>query len=104
MSIRGVAPHLRRPVAARPGYPAAETPPEAERVPGAVPAGTAMAVFGCIVTALFVQGDTASQLARFAAIGFGISLGASALMDFRLGVRNLIRADLLALAAFYFLT
>ena len=106
MSIRGVAPHLRR-ANARPGYAPVAPPPEtnAEPVPGAVPAGTAVAVFGCLITALFVQGSTASGLARCAAITFGISLGISVFLDFqRGGVRNLIRADLLALAAYYFLT
>src|SRR4051812_41085284 len=98
MSIRGVAPH-RPPAAVRPGYgPAIAIAPAEERVTAAVPAGTAMAVFGCIVTALFAQATTASGMARFGAYGIGISLAASVFMDFRLGLRNLIRADLLALA------
>jgi hypothetical protein len=101
--IRGVAPH-RPPPPVRPGYgPAIAIAPAEERVTAAVPAGTAFAVFGCIVTAIFAQASTASGMARFGAYGIGISLAGSVFMDFRLGLRNLIRADLLALAALYFL-
>ncbi|HEV7402494.1 MAG TPA: hypothetical protein VGO11_06200 [Chthoniobacteraceae bacterium] len=103
MSIRGVAPH-RPPPGNRPGYgPAVAAPASEDRVTAAVPAGTAFAVFGCLVTAIFAQAGTASGMARFGAYGLGISLAGSVLMDFRVGLRNLIRADLLALAALYFL-
>jgi hypothetical protein len=101
--IRGVAPH-RPGAAVRPGYgPAIATAPAEERITAAVPAGSAFAVFGCLVTAIFAQASTASGMARFGAYGIGISLAGSVFMDFRLGLRNLIRADLLALAALYFL-
>src|SRR5436309_16104589 len=102
MSIRGVAPHRPAP-AARPGYGPAIAAPAGERVSAAVPAGTAFAVFGCLVTAIFAQASTASGMARFGAYGMGISLAGSVFLDFRVGLRNLIRADLLALAALYFL-
>lgn len=102
MSIRGVAPHRPSP-GPRPGYGPAVAAPEGERVTAAVPAGTGIAVFGCIVTAIFAQASTASGMARFGAYGIGLSLAVSVFLDFRVGLRNLIRADLLALAALYFL-
>jgi len=68
------------------------------------PLGTFFAVLGLAATAYTMQGPTPSRLAAYAGIGVGISLAATVLMDLRAGVRNLIRADVMALAAFYFLT
>ena len=66
--------------------------------------GTLLALFGIMITAFTMEGAQPSSLARFAAIGVAISLGISVLADLRHGVRNVIRADVMALAAFYFLT
>lgn len=77
----------------------AEPPP-----PHAQWAGTIGALFGLLVTAFTLSGGHSSSLARYAAIGTGISLAASVLIDLRGGARNLIRADVMAIAAFYFLT
>ncbi|HSI15394.1 MAG TPA: hypothetical protein VK961_25330 [Chthoniobacter sp.] len=67
--------------------------------------GTFIALLGMALTALLANGDQPSSLARFSSIGILISLGLSVAMDLRLGgLRNLIRADLMAILAFYFLT
>ena len=78
---------------------AADAPP-----PQAQWAGTVAALFGLLVTAFTLTGSQSSGLARYAAIGTGVSLAASVLVDLRGGVRNLIRADAMAIASFYFLT
>jgi len=57
------------------------------------------------ITALVVQGELPSTLGRIASIGVIFSLALSVFADWRLGgLRNLVRADLMALLAFYFLT
>jgi hypothetical protein len=67
--------------------------------------GTFIALVGIAMTVLLANGDQPSALARFASIGTLISLGLSIAMDIRHGgLRNLIRADLMAILAFYFLT
>jgi hypothetical protein len=84
----------------RPGpEPAAEHP-----VPGADAAGTALALAGLVLTWLLLQGQTASEVGRFAAYGVGASLAVSLLLDLRRGFGNVIRADALAIAALYFLS
>ncbi len=67
--------------------------------------GTLLALLGLAVTALLAQAELASTLARTAAVGTILSIGVSTAMDLRLGgLRNLIRADLMAILAFFFLT
>ena len=67
--------------------------------------GTLAALFGIIVTGLVINGAQPSTLGRIAAIGAGLSFAISLIMDFRAGgPRNLIRADVMAILAFYFLT
>ena len=73
-------------------------------VPRAVTAGSVMALIGVALTAFFLQGDTPSQLGHFAAIGAGFSILASMAADAKPGLFNLIRADLMAVLSFYFLT
>ena len=68
------------------------------------PKGTLTAVIGILFTGLLMNGALPSGLGRRAAIGTGLSLLASIGMDSRAGLRNLIRADLMAILAFYFLT
>jgi len=86
--------------------PAAATPAgEAEPLPlQANPFGTLLALLGCMFTAFSMEGTRPSQLVSYAAIGVGISVAMSVLLDLRAGVRNVIRADVMAIAAFYFLT
>lgn len=67
--------------------------------------GTFAALVCFALTVLLTNGDQPSTLARFASIGALLSIGISVGMDMRLGgLRNLIRADLMAILAFYFLT
>jgi oligosaccharide repeat unit polymerase len=57
------------------------------------------------ISGLVANGDLPSTLARVVSIGVMLSLGISVLADWRLGgLRNLVRADLMAILAFYFLT
>ncbi len=66
--------------------------------------GTWIALAGIAITAVALHGTRASDVARLAAIGTGISIAISVAFDARRGLRNLIRADLLALLSYYFLT
>jgi hypothetical protein len=67
--------------------------------------GTVSALFGLALTALLSNGELPSTVARGAAIGCLISIAVSMAFDFQIfGLRNLIRADLMAILAFYFLT
>jgi hypothetical protein len=63
-----------------------------------------LALLGILVTGLLMNGKLATDVAQFAAVGVGISLAMSAFMDLKSGFKNLIRADLMAILAFYFLT
>jgi hypothetical protein len=73
-------------------------PPQPDRT------GTWLALAGIGITAITLNGDLPSQLARFAAIGVAGSLAVSVFKDAQRGLRNLLRADLFALLAYYFLT
>jgi hypothetical protein len=84
--------------------PVPATPLEVAGVPKASPIGSQLALVGLALTALFLTGKTPTELGRFAAIGAGISIAVSVAFDFRKGVQNVIRADLMAILAFYFLT
>jgi hypothetical protein len=67
--------------------------------------GTVAALLGLALTALLSNGDLPSTVARGAAIGGLLSIVLSMAFDFQIsGLRNLIRADLMAILAFYFLT
>ena len=84
--------------------PAAFTPGEGDR-PKPNANGTLAALTGIVITGLMLHGALPSGMARLAAIGTAASLLLSVLMDFRAGgPRNLIRADVMAILAFYFLT
>ncbi|MDD5261008.1 MAG: hypothetical protein PHD76_04085 [Methylacidiphilales bacterium] len=66
--------------------------------------GTALLLAGLAITSATLEGDRASSIARYAAYGTAISIGASVLVDITRGVRNLIRADLMGIIALFFLT
>jgi len=67
--------------------------------------GTIMAILSLALTALLLGGERASDVGRVASIGALGSIGLSLLMDVRTGgLKNLIRADVMAILAFYFLT
>ncbi|EDY18356.1 hypothetical protein CfE428DRAFT_4140 [Chthoniobacter flavus Ellin428] len=79
--------------------------PEADEHPHPDSNGTFAALVGLALTALLANSSLPSSLARFSSIGALISIGISVAMDMRRGgLRNLIRADLMAIFAFYFLT
>ena len=79
--------------------------PEAAEHPRPDLNGTFAALVGFALTALLANGHLPSTLARTSAIGALVSIGLSVAFDLRLGgPRNLIRADLMAILAFYFLT
>jgi hypothetical protein len=97
-------PFRGRPVSQPKQAEAATESPGADPIARPVPAGTLIALIGIAVTSVVMGGRTSSEVARSAAIGVGLSLGVSVLADLQVGLRNLVRADLLALFAFYFLT
>ncbi|HWB58858.1 MAG TPA: O-antigen polymerase [Chthoniobacteraceae bacterium] len=72
--------------------------------PRAHPVGSLLFLAGAGFTALTLHGGTPSGLAHYASIGIGLSLLASMYMDSRAGLLNLVRPDLMAIFALYFLT
>src|SRR6266487_3198365 len=64
---------------------------------------TCVLVAGLILTGVSLYGNTAAGVARYAAIGCGLSLGVSLLFEAKKGARNLFRADLVSMFALYFL-
>ena len=98
-------PHAQRPQgptqrspAPTPGMPETDIPPHPERL------GSILCLAGLGATALFLRGETPVDVARFAAVGVLISLGASIAMDLRRGLKNVVRTDVMALMSLYFLT
>jgi oligosaccharide repeat unit polymerase len=65
---------------------------------------TGIGLAGVIGTAVLASGETSTALAAQAATGIGLALLASLCMEVKNGVKNLIRADIMALVAFYYLT
>lgn len=66
--------------------------------------GSGLFLLGLVITALLAGGKSPTEIARAGAIGTGLSLAVSIGLDLRLGLRNLVRADLLALVSLYYLT
>ncbi len=79
-------------------------PPRDDWPPAASPAATFASIFGLVILAIVNSSQSASGLAHNAAIGVAVSIGAGVLIDARRGLKNLIRADMLALATYYYLT
>lgn len=74
-------------------------------MPGARLDSSGVIIIGVLLTmATLPHSEVPSTVATHAAIGVGLTLILSAFMDLRDGMSNLLRADLLALAAFYLLT
>jgi hypothetical protein len=85
--------------------PAAAAPEKVFEHPLPDANGTLIALVGFALTTLLLRGEAPSTLARIASIGTLISIGLSIACDMKIGgLRNLIRADLMAILAFYFLT
>jgi hypothetical protein len=68
------------------------------------PQATQALLVGLVVTGLLMFGDRPSALARAASVGVGLSLACSFWIEAKRGWLNLLRADLVALVALYFLT
>lgn len=68
------------------------------------PSGSFFALLGLALTAVLLHGKLPSDVAQVGAIGAAISLGITLVFDAQRGVRNLVRADVMALLALYFLT
>jgi oligosaccharide repeat unit polymerase len=70
------------------------------------PSGNATALFlvGLATTLVAAEGTTPTELAHEYALGVAASFAASLLADYRRDLRNLVRADLMAIASLYFLT
>ncbi len=66
--------------------------------------GSACLVAGVLGALLFASGSTATELARAYAYWTAVGLLLSGLLDLGGGLRNLLRVDLLCLAALFFLT
>ena len=65
--------------------------------------GTGVFLLGLGLTYASLTGDTPSALARYAAVGTGISLALSMLIELNQRWENLLRADIVGLVALYFL-
>jgi len=72
-------------------------------VPQPTTAATIIFLAGLFVTGISLSGDTASAVARHGAIGCGVSLAFSLWVEGKTGIENLLRADLVAMFALYFL-
>jgi len=95
----------------RPGYQHATTAPARPAAPDpsalpphANPLGSILALIGLTITGLFLRGSTPVDVATFGAWGVLGSLAITIAMDLRLGIRNVVRTDLMALMSLYFLT
>lgn len=106
--VRPQRPHLlppwhgaTPPGAAKKGSGSADSP-EVEL--GASGAGSGLALVILMLTAVMLSGETPHELATFAARGAGIAILFGFFFDAQRGLRNLVRADVLALVGLYFLT
>lgn len=74
------------------------------RTPTANPAGTLLLLIALGAATLFAGGNTPSERAHHVAVITIIGIGLSVLADYRRNLRNLVRADLMAIVSLYFLT
>lgn len=87
--------------------PAEEAPTDlgvSQDLPGPSWTGSALSVLGLALTAVVMFGDKPEMLARSAAYGSGLSIALTMFFDLQRGMRNLVRADILAIVGLYFLT
>jgi oligosaccharide repeat unit polymerase len=77
---------------------------QATHCPCPEPTGTLLFIFFLLMTGLSITQTVPSEMAQHAAFLVGAGLILSAVLDARYGIANLLRADLMALAALYFLT
>ena len=98
-----VRPNSPRPVPPRRPMPTAQ-PLDPDGPPRPDLLGSAVCLAGLAATAVFLQGRTPVDVARFGAWGVLISIAISVVFDLRRGIQNVIRTDLIALTSLYFLT
>src|SRR5581483_3649691 len=96
---RPARPQTRRTAAPAPSQAAA---PKSAPQPDVT--GSAICLLGLLVTGIFLHGKLPTDIARFAAIGAGLSIAVSLYADVRHGLQNLVRSDVLALVSLYYLT
>src|SRR5689334_23228064 len=102
-----IRPKRQHPLPAWHGAPppaAAKQTQESPSHSGPSPIGSIAALFGLLITGIFLTGDRSTDLARSAAWGAGASVAVTILFDLRGGLQNLMRTDILALVGLYFLT
>ncbi len=68
------------------------------------PFATGAFLAGLAITPFFTTATTSSRLAHDYAVGVALSFAISLLLDYRRELRNLVRADLMAIGSLYFLT
>lgn len=92
--------------ARRPKYHLSSTDTARSAVSDLMPSGSATTLFIVIlaITAVTLQGETPSALARYAAWGAGLALASLLSLEIRTKWRRGFRADLLMLSGLYFLT
>jgi oligosaccharide repeat unit polymerase len=76
---------------------------DSEKVPQPSLTATCVLLAGLLLTSVALYGNTASAVARSAAIGCGLSLGLSLFFEAKKGAANLLRADVVGMFALYFL-
>jgi len=102
-----IRPKRQHPLPAWHGAPppaAAARTQEASPHTGPSAIGSIAALFGLLITGIFLTGDRPTELARSAGWGAGICVAVTILFDLRGGLQNLMRTDILALVGLYFLT
>jgi hypothetical protein len=104
--VRPQRPHLLPPWhgAKPPGAAQKESAADEEQVVAPSPSGSWLALFTLALTGVTLIGDTPHQVATYAATGTAIAIAFSLFFDSKLGLRNVVRADVLALVGLYFLT
>jgi oligosaccharide repeat unit polymerase len=72
--------------------------------PAPLPRATVVFLMGLAGTVVAAPTTTAAEVAHGYAIGVGLSILASLALEYRRNLRNLVRADVMAIASLYFLT
>src|SRR4051812_23131763 len=75
-----------------------------QKAPAPQPRATVALLIGIVVAPFVTTGQTPEALAHSYAVCVGLGIIASAWLDHRRNLRNLVRADLMAIASLYFLT
>jgi len=75
-----------------------------QATPAPQPRATLALLGGIALAPLLATGQTPAELAHAYAVGVGLGIVGSLWLDYRRNLRNLVRADLMAIAALYFLT